>query len=263
MSDFLVEMARSSRARVPALMPNTQGAPAVRPLLRSGFDLIAEVKLSSPSMGVLQAPTDPVAQVVAQAQAYVSGGAAAISVLTEPDRFGGHLDHLRAVARAVSVPVMRKDFLVDPLQVHEARAAGASGVLLILGMLDVSRLQACLAAARSHRMFILLEAFDAAELRRAEELLGLDVLLGLNCRDLRSLQVDKLRLGALAADFPAGAVRVAESGLETAADAAQVAAWGYDLALVGTSLMQAQDPARATAELLAAGRAQEDRCAFA
>jgi len=260
-SDFLAEMGRSSRGRADKVSDAQGEHLPVRTLTRRNFDLIAEVKLQAPSAGVLRAPTDPLAAVVAQAQAYAAGGAAAISVLTEPDRFGGSLDHLRVIAQAVPVPVMRKDFLVDPVQVHEARSAGASGVLLILAMLDDAALQGCLEAAGVSGMFVLLEAFDGPELDRAGRFLGPDVLVGLNCRDLRSLAVEPGRLTDLAPRFPAGAVRVAESGLETPSDAARLAACGYDLALVGTALMRSADPASAVAEFVAAGRTQEVRCA--
>lgn len=266
MSDFLDQMGRSSRRRAQAVRLEDcrldgSTPPAVRPLVLSGFDLIAEVKLSAPSVGVIQAPADPIAAVVAQAQAYAVGGAAAISVLTEPDRFGGHMDHLRAVSKAVDIPVMRKDFVVDPIQVYEARAAGASGVLLILAMLDDAQLSACLQAASTQGLFVLLEAFDAQELDRAAAFVGPGVLLGLNCRDLRTLEVRPGRLEALSTRFPPGAPRVAESGLSTPEDAARLAAAGYQAALVGTALMRAADPAALTAEILVAGRGKENRCA--
>ena len=155
---------------------------------------------------------------------------------------------------------MRKDFLVDAVQVHQAREAGASGVLLILAMLDDAALQACLDAARQLEMFVLLEAFDADELTRASAYLGPGTLLGLNCRDLRTLQVQPSRLQALRGHFPPGAITVAESGTSTPLDAAELAACGYDMALVGTALMKSNDPAQATAELVAAGRHREVRC---
>ena len=259
MSDFLQQMAQSSRARVPVSV-SADADTAVHPLILNGFDLIAEVKLSAPSAGVLCAPDDPMAAVVAQAKAYAAGGAAAISVLTEPSRFGGSLAHLRAVARAVDVPVMRKDFLVSPVQVHEARIAGASGVLLILAILDDSVLEACLEVARGYGMFVLLEAFDGPQLDRAARYVGPGVLLGLNCRDLRTLDVVPERLTALGSRFPAGAVRVAESGLYTPADAATVAGCGYALALVGSALMTSEDPAGAVAQMVTAGRMEGARC---
>ncbi len=263
MSDFLRGMAEASRLRVRALQPAAPSPVPVRPLRVQGFDLLAEVKLQAPSTGVLLDPADPLAAVVAQAQAYERGGAAALSVLTEPSRFGGSLAHLQAVAQAVDLPVMRKDFLVDPAQVHEARSAGASGVLLILGILDDDGLQACLDAAEVSGMFVLLEAFDGPELDRAARFLRPNTLLGLNARDLRTLEVVPERLSTLVHRFPEGAVRVAESGLAGPEDAARVARLGYPLALVGSALMRAQDPALLVAQMLAAGRAVERTCASA
>ena len=260
MSSFLAQMGASSQARADRYRPAGPAPCPSRPLVLNGFDVIAEVKLSTPSEGTLVRPADPIQTVVAQAKAYAQGGAAAISVLTEPERFGGHMDHLRAVAGAVDVPVMRKDFLVDPVQVHQAREAGASGVLLILALLDDQRLSACLEVARRLEMFVLLEAFDAQELSRAAAYLAPGTLLGLNCRDLRTLQVQPGRLQALRGHFPQGTITVAESGTSTPSDAADLAACGYDMALVGTALMRSTDPAQATAELVAAGRQEEVRC---
>ncbi len=263
MSDFLREMAQASRARAKTARSSTGPHPQLRPLNRQRFDLIAEVKLQAPSTGVLATPHDPLSMVVTQAQAYAAGGAAALSVLTEPSRFGGSLDHLQAVAEAVELPVMRKDFLVDPIQVHEARAAGASGVLLILGILDDAALTDCLEAAADLGLFVLLEAFDSAELRRAAPFLGPGILLGLNCRDLRTLAVVPDRLCSMAGSFPEGAVRVAESGLRSPGDIQRVAASGYSLALVGSALMQTPDPEHLVAQMLLAGRSQENVCASA
>src|SRR6185436_19156207 len=175
--DFLAEMARASLERVrhladrtarPELERRALAAPAP-PALRleaSGFDLLAEVKFVSPAAGALA--SSPSAQdAVDRARRYAGGGAAALSVLTEPSRFAGELEHLSAVARSVALPVLRKDFLVDPLQLHEARLAGASGVLLVLRMLEERVLADMLAASRAHGLFVLLEAFDEADLERA------------------------------------------------------------------------------------------------
>jgi indole-3-glycerol phosphate synthase len=243
-------------------------APPTRALVRQGFDLIAEIKLRSPSEGALSVNTDPLQRVRTQAVAYAAGGAAALSVLTEPARFGGSLEHLSCAADAVALPVMRKDFLVDPYQVLEARAAGASGVLLILRLLDDTTLAACVEMARDWDMFVLIEAFDGAELDRARRFLGaaMDprgvILLGLNSRCLKTLAVQPARLLQLAGRFPAGSVAVAESGIATASDAARVATAGYDLALVGSALMRATDPRHAVKSLVQAGRqAKEHACA--
>ena len=229
-------------------------------LSERGFDVIAELKLRSPSLGDLSARTlDPVARL----DGYARGGAAICSILTEPSRFDGALEHLRSAAQTLQphgVPAMRKDFLVDPYQVLEARAHGAGGVLLIVRMVDRARLVAMLDEAAAQGLFVLLEAFDADDLQVAGELArertGVDeqVLMGLNCRDLESLAIDFGRFERLRERMPTAWPAVAESGVVTAEDAARVAALGYRLALVGTSLMRETDPAGAVRTLLQAGR---------
>jgi indole-3-glycerol phosphate synthase len=268
---FLEQMAASSLARLEAakrtlseaaLAEQARGTPAP-PALRleaGGFDLIAELKLRSPASGTLGAPDTDVA---VRASVYARSGAAAVSVLTEPERFAGSLAHLRQAATALAplgVPAMRKDFLVDPYQVLEARAAGAGGVLVILRMLSRETIGALLDCARAHGLFVLLEAFDAQDLELVHELTAARVgppalLAGVNCRDLTTLQVRAERLLELAPLLPRGVPRVAESGVATAADARRVAAAGYGLALVGGALMQSADPGALAATLLAAGRA--------
>lgn len=268
---FLEDMAAGSRARVRAAKQTrpearlevearqTPAPPRLR-LDASGFDLIAELKLRSPAAGQLGPAGENVA---ARVTAYAQAGAAAISVLTEPSRFGGSLDHLASAAQALAplaVPAMRKDFLVDPYQVLEARALGAGGVLVIVRMLSRSEIDALLDCARSLGLFVLLEAFDARDIELLRELIeahaGANPLLaGVNCRDLTTLQVLPQRLLELAPFLPARAPRVAESGVATAADARQIAAAGYQLALVGSALMQAEDPRALARAVLAAGRA--------
>jgi indole-3-glycerol phosphate synthase len=268
---FLDEMADASRERVRAAKQSRSEAalevearqspapPRLR-LDRSGFDLIAEVKLRSPAAGRLGQQGEDLA---ARVTAYARAGAAAISVLTEPSRFDGSLEHLASATRALApfaVPAMRKDFLVDPYQVLEARALGAGGVLVIVRMLSHSEIDALLDCARSLGLFVLLEAFDARDLELVRELIethagASPLLAGVNCRDLATLQVVPQRLLELAPLLPARAPRVAESGVATAADARQIVAAGYQLALVGSALMQADDPAALAAVLLAAGRA--------
>jgi indole-3-glycerol phosphate synthase len=195
--------------------------------------------------------------------AYARGGACAVSVLTEPTRFGGTLEHLRQAADALTplkVPVMRKDFLVDPYQVMEARAAGAGGVLVIIRMLDRSRITALLDCAAMLKMFVLLEAFDADDLNVAREVLAArkghaeTILVGLNCRDLDQLTVDLARLEDLVEFLPPGVPHVAESGVTAMEDVKRVVEIGYHVALVGTTLMHATDPCRLLGELLATGR---------
>jgi indole-3-glycerol phosphate synthase len=268
---FLDEMAAASRERVraakqtrseAALEVEARQSPAP-PCLRlapSGFDLIAEVKLRSPAAGRLGRQGEDVA---ARVTAYARAGAAAISVLTEPSRFDGSLEHLASATRALAplaVPAMRKDFLVDPYQVLEARAAGAGGVLVIVRMLSRSAIDALLDCARSLGLFVLLEAFDARDIELMRELIeahdGANPLLaGVNCRDLATLQVLPQRLLQLAPLLPARAPWVAESGVATAADARQIVAAGYQLALIGSALMQADDSRALAGALLAAGRA--------
>jgi len=268
---FLEDMAAGSHARVRAAKQTrpearlevearqTPAPPRLR-LDASGFDLIAELKLRSPTAGQLGPAGENVA---ARVTAYAQAGAAAISVLTEPSRFDGSLDHLANAAQALAplaVPAMRKDFLVDPYQVLEARALGAGGVLVIVRMLSRSEIDALLDCARSLGLFVLLEAFDARDIEVLRELIeahaGANPLLaGVNCRDLTTLQVLPQRLLELAPLLPARAPRVAESGVESAADARQIAAAGYQLALVGSALMQAEDPRALARAVLAAGRA--------
>ena len=197
-----------------------------------------------------------------RALAYAEAGAAAVSVLTEPSRFDGSLAHLSAASgalRARRVPAMRKDFLVDPYQVLEARLAGAGGVLVIVRMLMRAQIEALLECAREQGMFVLLEGFDEADLELMDELIqaaapGPQLLAGLNCRDLTTLKVVPQRLLQLAPRLPQRVPRVAESGVTTSADARAVASAHYQLALVGSALMQGTDPGALCAELLAAGR---------
>jgi len=156
-------------------------------------------------------------------------------------------------------PVMRKDFLVDSYQLYEARVAGASGVLLILRMLSAAEIEVLLATAAELSQFVLIEAFDAADLEQAHGLVerygcDLQLLVGINCRDLVTLQVVPERLLALSSRLPGATPRVAESGVETAADAAQLAASGYDVALVGSALMRASDAPSLLRSLIDAGR---------
>jgi indole-3-glycerol phosphate synthase len=198
----------------------------------------------------------------AQVAAYARAGAAAVSVLTEPDEFRGSLEHLSEAAeqlRGSACPVMRKDFVTDSYQVIEARAAGAGGLLLIVALLDDTELDALLACANELGLFVLLEAFTGDDLDRIGgrilDSARAPVLAGVNCRNLRDLSVDFGRFAELAPRVPAHLPCVAESGIESAADARSVAELGYGLVLVGAALMRRPDPAAALAELLAAGRA--------
>jgi indole-3-glycerol phosphate synthase len=270
--DFLKTMAERSRARVAEAMrtcptarmfEQAERAPAPVPLVPSagGFDIIAELKLRSPASGALQSKDEDIA---ARVTSYAAGGAVAVSVVTEPSEFHGELAHLEQAARALratTTPALRKDFVVDAYQVAQARAAGASGVLIILRMLTPSQLQAAVAAAERLGLFTLLEAFDEADIQLAHELVAgrkespnPTVLVGVNCRDLQTLQVVPARLESLAPLLPRGVPRVAESGVATAEQARRVRAAGYDMALVGSALMRAPDPPELLRQMLHAGR---------
>ncbi len=271
--DFLQTMAASSRERSRVaqaalpyadLLAQASATPQPPQLIASagGFDLIAEVKLRSPAAGQLKGGDENVS---ARVTKYASAGAAAISVLTEPARFDGSMDHLRDAAKALAplrVPAMRKDFLVDPYQVAEARAGGAGGVLIILRMLERGELEALIEQALELNLFALLEAFDEQDIELAWSLSEqykpqskrIELLVGVNCRDLVTLKVVPGRLEQLAHLLPAGVPRVAESGVGTGEDARRVAAAGYDLALVGSALMTAPDPNVLAREMLEGGR---------
>ena len=263
MSDFLQTMAAASGERAAAVSPVFSSADFDKPLLpiaTRGFGVIAEIKERSPAEGDLRLPGN---DRLTQARRYAEGGAAAISVLTEPTRFAGDLAHLEAVVAAVpGTPVMRKDFLVDPVQVSEARKAGASGILLIAAMLSDRRLREMLDRAWELGLFVLLESFDDDDLARSSRLLDNSnegergesgqLLIGINSRNLRTLEVDSMRLERLAPALPA-ATCVAESGLHHPDDAARVAGWGYRMALVGTALMRSADPAGLLAAMRASG----------
>lgn len=262
-TDFLSGMAHASRERargldLAELRRSVRDLPPPRPLrLTAGsFELIAEIKRSSPANGALA--REDGAALARRAEAYAEGGACALSVLTEPTRFDGALEHVALARAACALPVMRKDFLVEPAQVLEARSAGADGVLLIARLLADNELAEMIAAARALGLFVLLEAFDEADLERAVAHVpragGPTFLLGVNARDLATLGVDSARAFALGTRLPRGVPAVAESGIETGADARAAARAGYGLVLVGTALMRAADPRARVAELLAAGR---------
>jgi indole-3-glycerol phosphate synthase len=228
------------------------------------FDVIAELKFRSPASGRLREGNED--SVLARVAGYAEAGAAAVSVLTEPSRFDGSLQHLQLAVRALHgrIPAMRKDFLVDPYQVMEARLAGAGGVLVILRMLSDEQVDALLECAGQLRLFALLEAFDEADSARAAALVrqhgsACELLVGLNCRDLATLQVVPGRLEQLARKLPDDVPRVAESGVGTAEDAGRIAVAGYDLALVGSALMSALEPHELVRAMLTAGRNERAR----
>lgn len=209
--------------------------------------VIAEVKRSSPSKGALAAIADP----AALARDYESGGASVISVLTERRRFGGSIEDLEAVRRAVDVPVLRKDFVVSAYQVWEARAAGADLVLLIVAALEQPALVSLVERVHSLGMTALVEVHDAEEVPRAVDA-GARVI-GINCRDLRTLHVDRDQFARVAPLVPDGIVRIAESGVRGPHDVLSFARAGANAVLVGESLVTGRDPRAAVADLVAAG----------
>jgi indole-3-glycerol phosphate synthase len=205
---------------------------------------IAEVKRASPSAG----PIRPGADVPAIAREYEAAGAAAISVLTDERFFDGRLAFLTAARAAVGVPVLRKDFLIDPYQVVEARAAGADAVLLIAAALPGAALEELLAASRAWQMDALVEVHDAVEADQAAAA-GARVI-GVNHRDLKTFSIDMGLTARLAPRMPAGAVLVAESGIATADDVRELGRAGAHAILVGERLMRAESPGQALSRLL-------------
>jgi len=211
---------------------------------RDGVAVIAELKKASPSKGLIRAEFHP-AELAAELEA---AGAAALSVLTDEEFFQGSLRNLREAAAAVLIPCLRKDFVVDEFQLLEARASSADAVLLIVAALSLDELSTLAAGARLRGLDILCEVHDADELQRALDA-GCD-LIGVNTRDLRTFKVDLEAAFALAEKFPAGVVRVAESGIHSAEDVSRLRAAGYHAFLVGESLMRAASPGDALRELM-------------
>ena len=254
-ADRRVDVAAAKRARPEAALH----AAAARQSPRRGFRralqtaiaagrpaLIAEIKRASPSKGLIRGDADP----AAIARAYVAGGATCLSVLTEPRYFRGDADDLIAARAAVTVPVLRKDFILDPWQVLESRAIGADCILLIIAALDDGRARELAAAAAEVGLDVLVEVHDRAELDRA---LALGApLIGINNRNLSTLAVDLATTEALAPLVPADRLVVGESGLASAADLTRLASVGVRAYLVGESLMREADIAAAVRRLLTA-----------
>jgi indole-3-glycerol phosphate synthase len=225
-------------------------APALDPMpafRAEGVSVIAEVKRRSPSKGALAPISDP-AQLAVD---YAAGGAAAISVLTEQRRFGGTLDDLRAVRGRVDVPLLRKDFITTSYQLWEARAAGADMALLIVAALEQPALESLIERSRSIGLTPLVEVHDEEEVERA---LAADAnLIGVNARDLKTLEVDRGTFERIAPLIPDTVVRVAESGVRGPHDVIEYAKAGAHVVLVGETLVTGDDPRSTVADLVAAG----------
>lgn len=243
-------VASSDAARRAALIERARSmphAPSFRDALaRPGVAVIAEIKRGSPSKG----PLRDIPDAAALAAAYQDGGAAAVSVLTAPIGFGGSLEDLADVA-AIGVPALRKDFIVDEVQIWEARAAGAAAVLLLAVALDDADIERLMRTAEDAGLDVLLEVHDEIEMARARRLRP--AIVGINVRDLRDFSVDTARFGAIAAARPPGALLVAESGVNGPQAVVAYGEAGADAVLVGEHLVISDDPRAATAALVAAG----------
>ncbi|HZL27596.1 MAG TPA: indole-3-glycerol phosphate synthase TrpC [Acidobacteriaceae bacterium] len=232
-------MERAAAAHVPRGF-----AQALRAKARGGPAVIAELKKASPSKGLIRAEFDA-AELARQME---DGGAAVLSVLTDEKFFQGSLENLRRASAAVGIPCLRKDFMVDEFQVLEARANRADAILLIVAALTDAELRALRQSAKTHGLDVLCEVHDAEELQRA---LALDCeCVGVNSRDLKTFEVSLERAVEMAASLPESAVRVAESGIHTAADMRRLRAAGYEAFLIGESLMRKAEPGEALRELL-------------
>ena len=224
--------AMKQRARA---APKKEGFPFEKALAKPGLSFICEVKRASPSKGLI-APQFPYTAI---AKDYEAAGAAAISVLTERDYFQGSAVYLQEIAAAVQIPVLRKDFIIDAYQIYEARAVGASAILLICAILDDERLAAFLALAHELGLSVLVEAHDEEEVRRAVAA-GAHII-GVNNRNLKDFTVSLDTSCRLRMLVPKDRIFVAESGIQTAADTAQLRQFGVDAVLIGETLMRSND----------------------
>jgi indole-3-glycerol phosphate synthase len=252
--DILVRIAHTRRERVGVhehdlsegspLAPSDNAFLAALTRPRSTVAVIAEVKMGSPRLGNLHGRVEP----VAQAKTYARAGAAALSVVVEPDFFHGHYELLTACKEASGLPAVAKDFVVDPIQLRWAREAGADAVLLIAALLEAKELARYARLARGLGLVPLVETHDEKDLAK----LGDEPweLVGVNNRNLRTFEVDLERSIALLPGLPAAAVKVAESGIKSGLDVVLLAESGFDAFLIGETLLLAADPARKLAELL-------------
>ena len=256
MTDKLAEICATKRVEVAARKPQGLShwpAPtpvrgfeaALRAKAAEGFALIAEIKKASPSKGLIRADFDP----PAHARAYQAGGAACLSVLTDAPYFQGHEDYLIAARAACDLPVIRKDFMVDPWQCAEARAMGADAILIIVAALEDAAMVEIETAAREQGLDVLVEVHDEAEMERALKHLR-SKLVGVNNRNLKTFEVDLATTERLAAMVPADVLLVCESGIGSHADCERMAKSGVRTFLVGESLMRQPDVEAATRSLL-------------
>lgn len=251
MRDLLRSIVEDKRARLASRRAETFERQAFGPprdfaraLRTPGLAIVAEIKRRSPSAGALRMDLEP----GAVARTFESAGAAGLSVLTEPCYFGGSLDDLTSARASCSLPVLRKDFLIDPSEIEESRCAGADAVLLIARILGPGQLEELAAAAVEARLAFVVEAHDERDLARAIDCPR--SIIGINSRDLDTLEIDLERALALRTRVPAGRITLAESGVHTRAQARRVAESSFHGLLVGEALMRAEDPGAALREFV-------------